>query len=124
VTGFQTSARESGPIGKEGHSSQDAVARDFMAKGKDTMMRYFYRIVIVLGLIFATSPLMGVHRATAATTAEINRDVQSALQKLYTKSSSAKALGEKAKGILVFPGIVKGGSSILPSPTKRKPITF
>ena len=32
-----------------------------------------------------------------------------ALEKLYAKSSSAKTLGEKAKGILVFPGIVKGG---------------
>ena len=47
--------------------------------------------------------------AGAASAAEINRDVKIALEKLYAKSSSAKTLGEKAKGILVFPGIVKGG---------------
>ncbi len=73
------------------------------------MVRYFYLIVIVLVLIFVTGPLMSVHPAEAATAAEINRDVMSALQGLYAKSSSAKALSEKAKGILVFPGIVKGG---------------
>jgi lipid-binding SYLF domain-containing protein len=32
-----------------------------------------------------------------------------ALGDLYAKSPSAKTMGEKAIGILVFPGIVKGG---------------
>jgi lipid-binding SYLF domain-containing protein len=47
--------------------------------------------------------------AASASAAEIKHDVKSALDKLYAKSAAARALGEKAKGILVFPGIVKGG---------------
>jgi lipid-binding SYLF domain-containing protein len=31
------------------------------------------------------------------------------LQELYTRTEGAKILGEKAKGILIFPKIVKGG---------------
>jgi len=40
---------------------------------------------------------------------EINADVKKALEDLYEKSPTAKVLGEKAKGFLVFPHIVKGG---------------
>jgi lipid-binding SYLF domain-containing protein len=47
--------------------------------------------------------------AEAATAADIDRDARSALDRLYRTSSAAKALGDKAKGILVFPSIVKGG---------------
>lgn len=47
--------------------------------------------------------------AVAATAAEINRDVDSALQKLYARRPEAKILARKAKGILVFPNIVKAG---------------
>ena len=72
-------------------------------------MRYLYVITIVLVLAIAVATVVSPNPATAATAAEINRDVKSALEKLYAKSSSAKTLGEKAKGILVFPGIVKGG---------------
>lgn len=45
----------------------------------------------------------------AASAGEIDRDVTIALKQLYAKSPAAKALGEKASGILVFPSIVKGG---------------
>lgn len=45
----------------------------------------------------------------AATAAEIDRDVDSALQKLYDREPSAKVLSKTAKAILVFPSIVKGG---------------
>ena len=44
--------------------------------------------------------------------AGINEDVQAALRKLYDSTPAAKALGEKAKGILIFPTIVKGGFMI------------
>lgn len=47
--------------------------------------------------------------AAAATAAEINRDVESALQDLYARRPEAKSLATRAKGILVFPHIVKGG---------------
>jgi lipid-binding SYLF domain-containing protein len=45
----------------------------------------------------------------AASAAEIDRDVSNALSNLYDSSPTAKTLSEKAKGILVFPNIVKGG---------------
>ena len=47
--------------------------------------------------------------AGAATAAKIDANVTAALKRLYAGSPTAKMLGEKAKGILVFPGIVKGG---------------
>ncbi len=72
-------------------------------------MRYFRLIAILLALAFAVCTFISPNSARAATAAEINRDVKIALEKLYTKTSSAKTLGEKAKGILVFPGIIKGG---------------
>ena len=47
--------------------------------------------------------------AAAATAAKIDAEATAALKRLYASSPSAKLLGEKAKGILVFPGIIKGG---------------
>jgi lipid-binding SYLF domain-containing protein len=49
------------------------------------------------------------HSASAATAAKIDENVTAALKRLYAESPTAKMLGEKAKGILVFPGILKGG---------------
>jgi lipid-binding SYLF domain-containing protein len=72
-------------------------------------MRYFYLTAILLVLTFAAGPFISPNPARAATAAEINRDAKSALEKLYAKSPAAKTMGEKAKGILVFPGITKGG---------------
>jgi len=48
------------------------------------------------------------HSARAATAAEIDRKVTAALNALYAKNPAAKLLGKEAKGILVFPEIVKG----------------
>jgi lipid-binding SYLF domain-containing protein len=73
------------------------------------MMRYLRLTTILLVLGFTTFTFISPNPARAASAAEINRDAKNALQKLYKKSSSAKALGEKAKAILVFPGITKGG---------------
>jgi lipid-binding SYLF domain-containing protein len=64
---------------------------------------------MLLVLAFAAGTLTSPNPATAATAAEINRDVKNALEILYGRSSTAKTLGEKAKAILVFPSIVKGG---------------
>jgi lipid-binding SYLF domain-containing protein len=73
------------------------------------MMRTFHLIAILLVLAVTSGTFISPNPARAATAAEINRDAKSALEKLYAKSSKAKALGEKAKGVLVFPGIAKGG---------------
>jgi lipid-binding SYLF domain-containing protein len=72
-------------------------------------MRYWRLTIILLGLAFAAGTLVSPNPTAAASAEEINREVQSALNALYAKSSAAKALGEKAKGILVFPSIVKAG---------------
>jgi lipid-binding SYLF domain-containing protein len=45
----------------------------------------------------------------AGSAAEIDRDSTQALATLHSQSSEAKALAARAKGILVFPKIVKGG---------------
>ena len=72
-------------------------------------MRYVRLIAILLVSVFAAFTLISPNPARAASAAEINRDAKSALEKLYAKSTTAKTLGEKAKGVLVFPGITKGG---------------
>jgi len=60
--------------------------------------------LVGIGLIaLAARPL---HAASAA---EIDRDAGAALTKLYTNQPTAKMLSQKAKGILVFPTMVKAG---------------
>jgi len=60
-------------------------------------------------LLIAAIMLMLPLPSMAATAKEINRDVDSALQKLYDSTPAAKNLAKIAKGILVFPNIIKGG---------------
>ncbi len=57
-------------------------------------------------LSFASAPIW------AASKEEIDAGVREALAVLYKQSSSAKELAATAKGILVFPKIVKGGIGI------------
>jgi lipid-binding SYLF domain-containing protein len=73
------------------------------------MMRYLRWIIISLVLAFAAGTFISPNQSAAATAAEINRDAESALEKLYAKSPKAKTLGERARGILVFPSITKAG---------------
>ncbi|RNC68268.1 MAG: twin-arginine translocation pathway signal protein [Desulfuromonadales bacterium] len=73
------------------------------------MIRNTRLAIITLILLLTVPALMSPVTAHAASKAEINRDVDSALQKLYESTPLAKLLSEKAEGILVFPGIVKGG---------------
>src|SRR5213595_4328566 len=47
--------------------------------------------------------------ARAATAADLTRGSAAELNKLYARQPSAKILGQKAKGILVFPAMVKAG---------------
>jgi lipid-binding SYLF domain-containing protein len=52
---------------------------------------------------------MAAPPAVAASKAEINRDVDSALDILYAKDPDARTLANRAKAVLVFPSIVKAG---------------
>jgi len=72
-------------------------------------MRYFRLMTILLVFALPVGALTSPNPAKAASAAEIDRDAQKALDNLYAKSPSAKTMSEKAIGILVFPGIVKGG---------------
>jgi lipid-binding SYLF domain-containing protein len=72
-------------------------------------MRYLYGIIILLCFVFFSGSLICPNPAVAASAAEINRDASAALKALYAKTPSAKVMGDKAKAILVFPAIVKGG---------------
>ena len=66
-----------------------------------------FAVKIILGI--ATMAILNPCPAIAASSAEIDRDVDFALQKLYESSPEAKMLSGQAKGILVFPSIVKAG---------------
>jgi lipid-binding SYLF domain-containing protein len=45
----------------------------------------------------------------AATAAEISQNAKAALRSLYSSNPAARAVGNNAKAVLVFPSIVKGG---------------
>ncbi len=47
--------------------------------------------------------------AAAASGSVLENDSKAALQALYSSSPGARALGDKAKGILVFPNVTKAG---------------
>jgi len=72
-------------------------------------MKYIHSAIIVGAFLLFAVTFAGPNHAAAASAAELNRDAKNSLQKLYAKSSSAKTLAEKAKAILVFPNITKGG---------------
>src|SRR5215468_4928422 len=74
-------------------------------KENPTMRKHVHLIVITLMLCLAFPPLV----AYASTKDEITRDATAALENLYESTPMAKQLAEKAKGILVFPNMLKGG---------------
>ncbi len=58
----------------------------------------------------ATVSLMSIgSQALAATAEDLNHDATQALQLLYKTNPEAAALAKRAKGILVFPTVVKAG---------------
>jgi lipid-binding SYLF domain-containing protein len=64
----------------------------------------------LIAIMAATMMLAaGVNASHAASAAELSSSARSALSKLYASDPAAKTLGEKAKGILVFPSIYKAG---------------
>ncbi|MGV8075207.1 MAG: YSC84-related protein [Syntrophobacteraceae bacterium] len=73
------------------------------------MRKYFCSLAIFIVLALGATLFIGVTAATAAGAAEIDRSVDAALQSLYAKTPSAKVLVQGAKGVLVFPNIIKGG---------------
>ena len=70
-------------------------------------VKYMSRLglMIILAALVLTFPRI----SAAATAAEINRDADIALEKLYQTTPAAKKMAGVAKGILVFPNIIKAG---------------
>jgi lipid-binding SYLF domain-containing protein len=64
----------------------------------------FIQTVLVLLLASATQV-----PAIAAPKGNLDSEARAALQSLYAKAPAAKALRDKAKGILVFPSVTKAG---------------
>ena len=65
----------------------------------------------ILALVPSCATNDPVTQANASTTSasQISRDSRAALASLYSQNPTAKGLGRKAKAVLVFPSIVKGG---------------
>jgi len=53
--------------------------------------------------------LIAPNAAQAATKADINADAQRALASLYRSNPTARLIGGRARGILIFPSIIKAG---------------
>lgn len=67
---------------------------------------------ILLATAIATATLTSagmIVPASAATTADLNRDSDQALQMLYRTNPTAERLSHNAKAILIFPNVVKAG---------------
>lgn len=63
----------------------------------------------MLFLALTALSLVPVGPAVAATGHQLDQDSEAALAALYASTPAAKALGEKAKAILIFPNITKAG---------------
>ena len=66
-------------------------------------------LAISIVLAVGATNLMNLSPASAASAVEIESSVNSAVKKLAAKNPWTKELSEKAKGVLVFPNVVKGG---------------
>jgi lipid-binding SYLF domain-containing protein len=78
-------------------------------KQKERKMKSKKSSYVVVSILAAVALLCGAFVASAQTAAEIDRDVDNGISKLYSDSPAAKELSTVAKGILVFPDVVKGG---------------
>jgi lipid-binding SYLF domain-containing protein len=63
----------------------------------------------ILCLIFLPLIAAASQPANAATAAEINREVNATLRSFVDQNRSARELGRKAAGFLVFPSVIKAG---------------
>jgi len=64
-------------------------------------------VQVTLGLVLAVAAFAQIP-SLAPTASEIDRNASAALRELYSHNEAAKALGAKAKAVLVFPDIRKG----------------
>lgn len=66
-------------------------------------------VLIMSSMLTACQSIGGSQADSHANAAQIDREVNAALNKLYQTTPSARTLAAKARGILVFPNVVKAG---------------
>jgi lipid-binding SYLF domain-containing protein len=64
--------------------------------------RIFAAAFVLLSSLYFAAP-------AAAASSQLDSEARAALKALYNNTPAARALGEKASGILVFPSVVKAG---------------
>jgi lipid-binding SYLF domain-containing protein len=69
----------------------------------------FFALFLVVGLSLAVAAPRPVAAASAV---EIDAEVDAALVRFYQEVPAAKELAKKAKGILIFPSVIKAGFGI------------
>jgi len=72
-------------------------------------VREYRKLAIALMLATVTTITVNARAVLAASASEIDHNANVALKSLYANTPGAKALAMQAKGVLVFPNIVKGG---------------
>lgn len=83
-------------------------------QSRQTTVQSGFRLIAGLALIL--SPMLtgcqstgGLRADSYANAAQIDREVNVALNKLYQSTPSARTLAAKSRGILVFPNVIKAG---------------
>jgi lipid-binding SYLF domain-containing protein len=67
------------------------------------------RLTVALGLLQCGCVTNTGNALSPSMTARLDADATAALQNLYASNPAAKSLGRKAKAILIFPDVLKGG---------------
>lgn len=73
----------------------------------NTTRRAFHKAILVATAALSLGALS--FEAVAASAEDLNKDAAQALQTLYKTNPAAEGLAKRAKGILVFPKIIKAG---------------
>lgn len=76
------------------------MKKEILHQAKKVM---FFLLLMITGLSLMGKPVV------AASGAEIDKDVRLSLEKLYASSPAAVELSKVAKGVLVFPNVIKAG---------------
>jgi len=69
----------------------------------------FYFLVAAIGSTLALSPVMIAYAASAR---EINTSADVALDRFYKEVKGAQEFAKNAKGLLIFPGVIKAGLAL------------
>jgi len=81
-----------------------------MSHTKNTFRALFVATVVTGAALSAAVPQMAMaETAHTPTKADLETDARQALNNLYASNPTAKAIGNKARAVLVFPNIVKAG---------------